>query len=147
MCALYSLGNVANSLLILSQIGIYIQKNNQSLFSGDPTRNLFYLVAALSIIFYIVSSHFAYESYKEFKRISFEIFLQNNTEYSEPDSTEHRRDSSVKVAKNIENKVNNGDSIENKEMLLNDSNDSNNLKCFENVHSFGRFKHQKKEIK
>lgn len=78
LSALYPIGNIANLIVMMAQIGVFIQKNNQSLFSGDPTRNVFYIVSAFSLIFYIISTYFAFQAYKEFKRISFEIFLLNN---------------------------------------------------------------------
>jgi len=79
LCSLYVIGDLANVLIIAATIGIYIQNNNQSLFSGEPHKNAFYVISAISIVFYIVACYFAYESYREFKAISFQLF-QNTQE-------------------------------------------------------------------
>jgi len=111
LCSLYVLGDLANMIIIIATIGIYIQNNSQSLFSGEPQRNTFYIMSGISIVFYIVAFYFAYESYREFKAIAFHLFQNSNERQIEASARPPSLQSSMAQS---------------------------NPKYFENFHSFGR---------
>jgi hypothetical protein len=70
-CAIYIISTIFESVISLDKIFGLLQ-NKSPLFTDSGARNFSMVLTILSLIFYCVAVYFVFQSYKEFKAISYE---------------------------------------------------------------------------